>query len=334
LRFEFSDHLKQCGIVRQLTPPGMPQWNGVSERRNQTLLDMVRSVMSQIDLLLSFWGYALEIDVFTLNKVPTKFIERTPYEIWTGKHLGLSFLKVWGCEAYVKRLMPDKVTPKSNKCFFVGYLRETKRYYFYNKSEGIVFVARNGVFMEKEFLCKGVSGSKVQLEEIQETPENVSAPTDPIQEVQDVVPPDVEASAPCRSIRAHRVTEKFTLLTMEQCDILLLDNDEPMTYTEEMMGPDSKKWFGAMESEIQSMHDNHVWNLVDPIDGVRHIGCKWVFKKKMDKDGNVHIYKASLVVKGFKQIHGIDYDETFSLVMMLKSVQILLAIAAYFDYEI
>jgi hypothetical protein len=74
--------------------------------------------------------------------------------------------------------------------------------------------------------------------------------------------------------------------------------------------------------------------LVDPIDGVIPIGCKWVFKKKKDKDRNVHIYKTCLVVKGFKQIHGIDNDETFSLIAMLKSVRILLAIAAYFDYEI
>jgi hypothetical protein len=74
--------------------------------------------------------------------------------------------------------------------------------------------------------------------------------------------------------------------------------------------------------------------LVDPIDGVRPIGCKWVFKKKTVKDGNVHIYKTRLVVKGFKQIHGIDYDETFSPITMLKSVRILLAITAYFDYGI
>jgi hypothetical protein len=107
-----------------------------------------------------------------------------------------------------------------------------------------------------------------------------------------------------------------------------------MTYTEAMMGPDSKKWLEAMESEIESMHDNQVWNLVDPIDGVRPISYKWVFKKKMDKDGNVYIYKARLVVKGFKQIHGIDYDETFSSIVMLKSVWILLAIVAYFYYEI
>jgi hypothetical protein len=61
--------------------------------------------------------------------------------------------------------MSDKLTPKSDKCLFVGYPRETKGYYFYNSAEGKVFVARNGAFLEKEFLSKGVSGSKVQLEE-------------------------------------------------------------------------------------------------------------------------------------------------------------------------
>jgi hypothetical protein len=101
-------------------------------------------------------------------------------------------------------------------------------------------------------------------------------------------------------MRARRTTEKFTLLAMEQRDILLLDNDEPMTYTEAMMGPDSEKWLGATESKIESMHDNQVWNLVDPIDGVRAMSCKWIFKKKMDKDGNIHIYKAQLVTKCFK----------------------------------
>jgi hypothetical protein len=211
---------------------------------------MVRLMMSQTDLSLSFWGYTFENVVLILNRVPTKFVERTPYEMWTGKHPGLSFLKVWRCEAYVKCLMSDKLTPKSDKYFFVGYPRETKWYYFYNKTEGKVFVAHNDVFIEKEFLSKWVSGSKVQLEEIQETLENVSAPTNLIHEVQDIILSDVEAPAPHRSIRARHTTEKFTLLTMEQCDILLLDNDEPITYTEAMMGPDSEKWLGAMESEI------------------------------------------------------------------------------------
>src|SRR4051812_25598024 len=82
LSHEFNDHLKSCGIVPQLTPPGTPQRNRVSERRNRTLLDMVRSMMSQSDFPLSFWGYALETAAFTLNRAPSKSIEMTPYELW------------------------------------------------------------------------------------------------------------------------------------------------------------------------------------------------------------------------------------------------------------
>ena len=74
--------------------------------------------------------------------------------------------------------------------------------------------------------------------------------------------------------------------------------------------------------------------MIDPPDGVRTIECKWIYKKKKDKDGNVHIYKARLVLKDFRQVQGVDYDETFSPVAMLKSVRIILAIVAYFDYEI
>jgi hypothetical protein len=75
--------------------------------------------MSQTNLQLSFWDYALENVAFTLNRVSTNSVEKTPYEIWTGKLPGLSFLKVWGCEAYMKHLMSDKLTPKLDKCFFI-----------------------------------------------------------------------------------------------------------------------------------------------------------------------------------------------------------------------
>ena len=123
-------------------------------------------MMSQSDLPLSFWGYALETAAFTLNRVPSKSVDKTPYEIWTTKSHSLSFLKVWGCEAYVKRLQSDKLTPKLGKCIFMVYPRETLGYYFYNHEEGKVFVARHGVFLEKGFLNRKASGRTVRLEEI------------------------------------------------------------------------------------------------------------------------------------------------------------------------
>ena len=121
LSYEFGLHLKQCGIVSQLTPPGTPQRNGVSKRRSCTLLDMVRSMMSLTDLPLSFWGYALEIATFTLNRAPSKSVEMTPYELWFGKKPKMSFLKVWGCDAYVKKFQPHKFEPKLKNCVFIGY---------------------------------------------------------------------------------------------------------------------------------------------------------------------------------------------------------------------
>ena len=69
---------------------------------------------------------------------------------------------------HIKKLTSDKLAPKTEKCLFMGYSKETKGYYFYNSSENKVFVARKAVFLEKEFICKKKSGSKVHLEEIQE----------------------------------------------------------------------------------------------------------------------------------------------------------------------
>ena len=115
---------------------------------------------------------------------------------------------------------------------------------------------------------------------------------------------------------------------------LLLDDDEPLTYAEAMVDPDSELWLEAMRSKLKYMDDNQVWNLVDLPNGARTIECKWIFKKKTDMDGNVQIHKARLVAKGFRQVQVIDDNETFSPVAMLKSVRIILAIAAYFDYEI
>src|SRR3954447_25103982 len=97
---------------------------------------MVRSMMSLTYLPLSFWGYALETAAFTLNRAPSKSVEMTPYELWFSIKPKLSFLKVSSCNAYVKKFHPDKPEPKSEKCVFIGYPKETVGYTFYHRSEG------------------------------------------------------------------------------------------------------------------------------------------------------------------------------------------------------
>ena len=95
-------------------------------------------------------GYALETAAFTLNRAPSKSVETTPYELWYGKRPKLSFLKVWGCDAYVKKLQPEKLEPKAEKCVFIGYPKETVGYTFYLQSEGKVFVTKNITFLRRK----------------------------------------------------------------------------------------------------------------------------------------------------------------------------------------
>ena len=93
LSYEFGLHLKQCRTFSQLTPPGTPQRNGVSERRNRTLLDMVRSMMSLTDLPLSFWGYALETAAFTLNRAYLNPLRRCLMNCGLARNQSCRFLK-------------------------------------------------------------------------------------------------------------------------------------------------------------------------------------------------------------------------------------------------
>ncbi|KAL5579853.1 hypothetical protein UlMin_012295 [Ulmus minor] len=110
--------------------------------------------------------------------------------------------------------------------------------------------------------------------------------------------------------------------------------DNPLTISDAMKDVDSKAWQQTMDLEMDSMYSNQVWELVDLPKGVKPIGCKWIYKIKRGADGRVETYKARLVVKGYTQKEGIDSEETFSPVIMLKSIRILLSIAAHLDYEI
>ena len=93
----FTIFRKECGIVPQYTMPGKPSMNGVAERRNRTLQDMVRSMISHSSLPESLWGEALKTAVYILNRVPSKAVAKTPYELWTGKKPSIRHLHVWGC---------------------------------------------------------------------------------------------------------------------------------------------------------------------------------------------------------------------------------------------
>jgi transposase InsO family protein len=94
----FARFLQENRIVAQYSIPGEPQQNGVAERRNHTFMDMVRSMMSYSTLPLGLWMEALKTAIHILNRVPSKLVPKTPYELWTGRVFSLRHLRVWGAQ--------------------------------------------------------------------------------------------------------------------------------------------------------------------------------------------------------------------------------------------
>nr|GEW78957.1 hypothetical protein [Tanacetum cinerariifolium] len=181
---------------------------------------------------------------------------------------------------------------------------ETMGYYFYFPHENKIVLARYDEFLEKNLLSEAVELEEIQYEDASPFDNTGEIPM----EAEGFEPPQKEVIHVCRSIRTHRAPERLYL--------------------------ESDKWLDAMNAKIQSMKDNQVWRLVDLPPNGKTVGNKWIFKKKTDMDGNVHTYKACHVAKGFTQTYGVDYKETFSPIADIRAIRILIAIAAFYDYEI
>ena len=134
----------------------------------------------------------------------------------------------------------------------MGYPKETKGYHFYNAFENKVFSAQNGVFLEREYISKGTSGSKVQLEEIQEPQNSIIPYMQPQLDQQENIKSTQVPQGPKRSGRTHHNPERYEFLITDNNDIMIVDQSEPITYQEAMDSSDSKKWLEAMKQKYNS----------------------------------------------------------------------------------
>ncbi|GJW26796.1 retrotransposon protein, putative, ty1-copia subclass [Tanacetum coccineum] len=218
-------------------------------------------------------------------------------------------------------------------------------YYFYYPPENKIVVERYADFLEKDFILQKESGRNVELDDEDILPsENTSE--HPIEEesLAPIVSQEEDVVPVRRSVRTHKAPNRLCLnveidpdrlsFNIEVEEHSLGDLNEPANYKAALSDPEFEKWLVAMNEEMQSMNDNKVWKLVVLPPNAKVVKSKWIYKKKTDMDGKVYIYKARLVAKGFTQTYGVDYEETFSPVADIRAIRILIAIAAYYDYEI
>jgi hypothetical protein len=134
---------------------GDPQQNGVAERCNHILMDMVRSMLSYSTLPISLQMKALKTIVHILNRVPSKSVPKIPYEMWIDRKSTLNYLRVWACPAEAKLFNPSigKLDPKTVSCHFIGYLNKSNGFRFYCPDRYIKIVeTRHDVFLKDEMI--------------------------------------------------------------------------------------------------------------------------------------------------------------------------------------
>jgi hypothetical protein len=346
--------------------PGTPDQNGVAERRNRTLMDMVRSMISYSTLPISLWGDALKTAVYILNRVPTKAVYKTPFELWTGRKPCLGHLHIWGCQAEARVYNPHekKLDPRTISGCLIGYPEKSKGYNFYCLNYSLrIIETRNAKFLENDQISGSTKLQNIVFEESQ-TPSTVHSsdewlmipppiiyndliedgPTINMPFVTEPVVSENVAQPPLAVgqeaiLRWSSMIRKPSILTdyivyLQESDFDIGEYDDPITFSQAMNNMKSSKWYDTMKDEMESMDKNNVWNLVELPYGATAISCKWVFKTKRDSKGNVERYKARLVAKGFTQKEGIDYNETFSHVSKKDSLRIIMALVAHFDLKL
>ncbi|RVW38157.1 Retrovirus-related Pol polyprotein from transposon TNT 1-94 [Vitis vinifera] len=328
----FAKYLEECGIVPQYTMPGSPSMNGVAERRNRTLKDMVRSMISHSTLPEKLWGEALKTAAYILNRVPTKAAAKTPYELWTGRKPSLKHFHIWGCPAEARPYKPHekKLDSKTVSSYFIGYAENQ---------------ARNIVFEEEEGSTIAFDNVQVSLPIIDQEVNLDPQPTDNIVQpliANEDIAPEEQTQQPQENMSLRRSTRERRNAISDDYIVYLQERevesgmmeDDPINFQQAMKSSNSQKWIEAMNEEYKSMQDNKVWELVPLPVGTKPIGCKWIFKTKRDSNGNVERYKARLVAKGFTQKEGIDFKETFSPVSTKDSFRIIMALVAHYDLEL
>lgn len=408
--FISKDFNKFCidhGIHRHFTNPYTPSQNGVSERKNRTLMEAARSMLRIASLSHSFWAEATATACYLQNISYTKSLNNTtPYQLWTGLCPNLSNLRIFGCHAYVH--IPDskrqKLDNKTIKCIFIGYAEQSgvKGYKLYDINTHRVFFSRDVIFNEDKLLQSNSSNEVPSTRSTLDYPSNdfymvsdppdlptVNIEPDPQQDLASQTsqsldltpdsPKPIPQSSPIISTPNHQLSSSSGQTSLTSDSILSMSPhlrshyrqsphstpprtsqrpnrgkwrstkfhdenlfsyafiahiSEPSSVQEALTSPEAPQWKKAMDSEYQSLIDNHTWELVELPHNKNIISTKWIFRRKYKSDGSISRFKARFVARGFSQEEGIDYSETFSPVLKMTSLRLLLALATLYDYHI
>lgn len=353
---------REMGIMHRKTAPYSPEQNGAAERLNRTLLQAVRAMLIDAALPHQMWGEAVLTASFLRNLSPTRESLLTPWERFTGRKPDISKLRVFGSRAYV--MVPQrqrgKLDPVAVPGVMVGYEAHLSAWRIWVPSEDRVHVSTDVTFDERksglpDFHSDFDSDSDSDSDEedggqvvipLQIPPVNTG--NEPGDDAGDgagngaaVVPGNAQAEggqAPAaQGLRVSTRSNKGQNKALEKDFVVNLLASEvliPETFEEAMASDHADWWREAMNLEIASLREKGTYTLEEASLDIRALGVKWVFSVKADKHGVVERFKARLVVKGFMQREGVDFEDVFAPVSRHATLRAFLAMVAAADMEL
>eukprot|EP00253_Pinus_taeda_P021633 PITA_21633 len=335
---------KSHGIFQQYTVLHTPQQNGVAEPKNRTLVECAGSMLQGKGLSNSLWADTINTAVYLKNRSPTRYLaSKLLFEALYGFKPAVNHLRVFGSKEFphIPKADRKKLDPKAVRCIFVRYGTKFKAYKLFNPESRKTFASRDVVFHEQvqegkddigddwhiPLLTDETSEDEREQEQKEEQKEE--------QEEGDKASPFKAEEKKFEVSPLPRRSGRKTQKPLKLRDYALMSNvfniAEPTNYKE---ASQFKEWRAAMNEEIESILRNDTWDLVELPKNKTPIGCKWLFKPKMNADGSIEKLKSRLVSKGHSQQEGIDFDDTFSPVAKLNTIRMLIALATKFNWEL
>ncbi|KAB2634124.1 hypothetical protein D8674_039135 [Pyrus ussuriensis x Pyrus communis] len=281
---EFADFCKENGIKRQLTTAYTPQQNGVAERKNRTVMNMVRSMLSEKKLPKTFWPEAVNWAIYVLNRCPTLAVKDiTPQEAWSGVKPLVEHFRVFGSLAHVHvpDVKRDKLDDKNFPCVLLGVSEESKGYRLFDPIAKKIIVSRDGQIMldlewgENEE--KGEGEERVRENENGSEAREKSSVSESSEETQGCNPNELgEDEGRVYEGRVRRPSSYLSdyvtregLSEDEAHMVQVVPTEDPIHFEEAVK---EEKWRQAMDSEISSIEKNKTWSLRELLTGAKRIG--------------------------------------------------------------
>jgi transposase InsO family protein len=368
LNRELDRYFAGKGVLHQTTAPYTPEQNGKAERLNRTIMERVRAMLVESNLDQALWAEAAQTAAYIRNRSPTAAGDKTPYELFFGTRPDVSGMRAFGCTAYVHvpKGQRTKLDAVSLKGVFVGYEPGSKAYRVLLPERNRVAVSRDVTFNEtitKPAESEAAAEPGEQRVVILDAPDADDAPAiheepdpadnaaeefaDALEDVEaaaEAQPPADEAPAPAQEeVPAPAGTfgngrfpdrQRHAPRPFWQAHAAEVELTAPNTIEEALARPDAKEWIAAMNEEVAALLSKNTYTLEKLPPGMKALGVRFVFTIKRDANGNIERYKARLVVKGYLQREGVDFNEVFAPVSKHTTLRALLALVAAEDLEL